>query len=245
MKRFMRTITTLFFPVIFFSCHKEDPQPDTPTGTLTIQMNYSVDGDPLLFDTLLYVDDVAGYAYRVSDVEYYLSDLRLIKEDSSEVSIRNYQFIRATLPSTNRFSVSSIAPGNYIGVALHIGLTPALNVYGNLADNANNRSMQWPVQYGNGYYFFRFSGQYGNPGDSAFTSFEMALGDNANLVSYRFFHAVVINESTTTLNFDMNLNEWLKHPYDYDFNTYGPYSAGNPVAMGLLKVNGADALSLQ
>ena len=231
--------------IILVACSKEEDKIEVPKGTLTLDVTYSVDGSPLLLDTLLYVDDVAGYAYKVTDVEYYLSDIKLIRSDSSEISVRNYQFMKAGRAGGSHFTISGIDTGSYCGISFNIGLTPLLNTFGKLPDIQDNQSMQWPAQYGNGYYFFRFSGGFGNPGDTSLLPFEMALGDNDNLVSYRFISSIHIGLQGASSGFDMNLNEWLKHPNDYDFNIYGPFSVGNPIAMGLLKVNGADALNLR
>ena len=164
----------------------------------------------------------------------FRSDIKLIRSDSSEISVRNYQFMKAGRVGGSHFTISGIDTGSYCGISFNIGLAPSLNTLGKLPGIQDNQSMQWPVQYGNGYYFFRFSGEYGNVGDTSLSPFEMALGDNDNLVAYRFYSAVHIGLQTNSVAFEMNLNEWLKHPNDYDFNIYGPFSAGNPVATAVV-----------
>ena len=125
---FRRKTVLIFLPFILsIGCSKEKDTVETPKGTLSIDVAYAVDGSPLLLDTLLYVDDVAGYAYKVNDVEYYLSDIKLIRSDSSEISVRNYQFMKAGRAGGSHFTISGIDTGSYCGISFNIGLTPLLN----------------------------------------------------------------------------------------------------------------------
>lgn len=43
----------------------------------------------------------------------------------------------------------------------------------------------------------------------------------------------------------MNLNEWFRNPFIYDFNIDGNYSMGSSAAMAKLKANGVDIFHFQ
>ena len=73
--------------LIISSCKKdEETTPSPDPSTLNIQLSHAVDANVLYFDSLLYTNE-AGYNYAISRVWYYLSNVRLIKSDSSEIKI--------------------------------------------------------------------------------------------------------------------------------------------------------------
>src|SRR5690606_15427029 len=67
------------------SCRKEEdpPMPAPPPASTAIahglRMDHHVDGSPLLFDTLMYMNE-AGHLFSITRLEYYISDLQLQRE---------------------------------------------------------------------------------------------------------------------------------------------------------------------
>ena len=72
--------TILLFATAFMwqGCSKEEePQ---PASSLSFAIEYTVDSQSLLFDTLLYQND-AGNPYSVHRLEYFLTQISLLKSD--------------------------------------------------------------------------------------------------------------------------------------------------------------------
>ena len=226
--------------LLAIGCKKDNttqpvPQP-AAQSSITFKNNYEVDGKELLFDTLLYQTD-AGYNYSVSNLQYYLSGISLIKEDSSKIQIIDYHYTDATIASKNTFSVTNIPNGNYIGICFNIGLDSVHNITGALADNAENNNMEWPV--GGGYHFMKFEGHYMDT--TTLTGFTMHLGTNASLVKENpIYKSFTVNLNRVAFNMTMNLNEWFRNPAVYDFDMDGNFSMGNMMAMQKLAANGVD-----
>lgn len=231
--------------LVLTACEKDSvyqPEPLAPAeNMLTLTINYEVDGVALLTDTTLYTTD-AGYAYSVSTLKYYISELCLIKEDSSLLKILSYKYIDAAIEGKNTFALKDIAKGQYIGIRFNIGLDSLHNITGALPNISENNTMEWPVPMGGGYHFLKFEGHYI---DSASTSvgFAMHLGTNGCLVKANALYksiSIDLATSSTTLNLTMNLNEWFRNPAIYDFDKDGNFSMGNMMAMKKLAKNGVD-----
>lgn len=226
------------------SCKKDDELvPVTETqNSLSINISYDVDGQPLLFDTLLYTN-AAGSTYGISRLWYYLSQISLVRVDSSIVILKPYQFVDASSSSTNKITLTGIPTGNYIGMQFNIGLDSGLNITNILPTTMENLNMEWPVQMGGGYHFMKFEG---HASDSAGDyGFAMHLGLNGYLVKCSIWQPVQVNAGETVLGLTMNPNEWFRNPQVYDFNVDGNYSMGLMSAMLKLKQNGSDVFSLQ
>lgn len=229
---------------MFYSCKKDDDVDPAPvnSNSLIVNLDYEVDGQSLLFDTLRYTND-AGSLYGVSRLWYYLSQVYLVKPDSSLVFLKNYQFVDARVSATNRIELKGIPSGTYIGMKFNIGLDSLQNISNALPVTTENLNMEWPVQMGGGYHFMKYEGHFN---DSTGThGFAMHLGVNAYLVKCSLWSPLQISDGTSNINMIMNLNEWFRNPDIYDFNIDGNYSMGVMSAMIKLSQNGTDVFTIQ
>jgi len=218
----------------------EEPQPAAVSSSLAFKIGYQVDTKNLFFDSLMYVND-AGNPYSVYMLEYFLTEISLIKPDSSVLKIQSCQYIDAAVSSTSQFTISNIPDGNYIGIAFNIGVDSAHNVTGGLPNTINNNNMEWPEPMGGGYHFMKFEGHFVS--NDTLYGFNMHLGMNENLVRIRLYSPVSFNHSPLVYSMKMNPNEWFRNPSVFDFNTDGNYTMGNDSAMHKLAVNGTDVFT--
>ncbi|MBP6334246.1 MAG: hypothetical protein KA444_02150 [Bacteroidia bacterium] len=235
----------LLAAVFLFSCKKDDddPVPIVPEqNSIHMDLSYEVDGQALLFDSLIYTND-AGSLYGVSRLWYYLSQISLVKSDSTLVHLKDYQFVDAASSSTNHLHIENIPTGTYIGMKFNIGLDSAQNITGGLPATVENLNMEWPVMMGGGYHFMKFEGHVIDTAGSY--GFAMHLGLNPYLVRCNLWTPIQVVSGETNLNLRMNLNEWFRNPAVYDFNTDGNYSMGVMSAMVKLTNNGSDVFTLQ
>jgi hypothetical protein len=244
MKNF--TIFFLASMALITSCSKDDDDDNAPVAPkdefVFINLNYEVDGQALLFDTIIYTND-AGSQYGVSRMLYYVSQVSLIKPDSSLLQIKNYQYVDARNSGTNQIAVKNVIKGSYIGLRFNIGLDSAQNITNALPLTTENLNMEWPVPMGGGYHFMKFEG---HASDSTGNyGFAMHLGLNAYLVQCTVFAPIQVSSGDTNIDLVMNLNEWFRNPEIYDFNVDGNYSMGVMSAMLKLKNNGTDVFTIQ
>ena len=231
--------------LLFVGCKKDSDDAAPPTNntstTISFKINYEIDGQPLIFDSLLYYND-AGNHYQVSSLLYFLTEIELVRQDSSIIRIKDYQYIDASILSTGQFSISDPPAGNYIGLRFNIGVDSIHNIPGGLPANTDNNNMEWPVTMGGGYHHMKFEGYFVD-GGSPF-GFAMHLGMNACLVPVRLYQPISITSTSSSLNLTMNLNEWFRNPSVYDFNVDGNYTMGVMPLMMKLSANGKDVFHL-
>ncbi len=235
------------FLLVFTGCKKdkksENPIPDSPVeNSLTVHLSYLVDANPLHFEQTEYIS-AANYPYSVSKLNYYLSQLSLIKSDSSLLVLKNYHYADAAIPETNTFQLGSIPAGHYVGFTCNIGLDSNQNKSNSLAATNDNINMQWPEPMGGGYHFLKLEGYFT---DSTKTyGYAMHLGTKACLVKIKLLKALVVKESgNTDLKLSMDLAEWFKNPNTFDFVKDGNYIMGNAIAMKKVTDNGKDVFKL-
>jgi hypothetical protein len=115
--------------------------------------------------------------------------------------------------------------------------------------------MFWPENLGGGYHYMKLNGKWLEPGQTSVTTpFNCHLGIGQIYYSYPdsiigFVHndfrvslpgsAFIMNEDQQkVLSLTMNVEEWFRDPYIYDFNYWGGSIMQNQEAMDQLKKNG-------
>ena len=231
--------------MLISGCKKDDPAPDpTPTPTPTIghrmEFVHHVDGDPLIFDSLLYVNE-AGHQFSISRLQYYISEIVLYGTgNTDDHSIAGPFYIDGRNASS--LDLPAIPLGTYGGASLLLGLPPEMNVTNSLPNTIENIEMAWPEPMGGGYHFMKFEGHFINAGTPA--GFAMHLGKNTNLPQCDVPGAFSISSGSSKLIFRFNLNEVFRSPHTYDLSA-GNYSMGSAALMALLRDNCTDAFTLQ
>ena len=229
--------------LLFISCKKEkkeEPAPIAPVQGIDLSISYKVDNDIFMTDSFMYKTQ-AGYQYSITKLVYYLSQISLIKTDSSTVLLKDYQYVDAVLSETNQMILKNIPPGNYIGMKFNIGIDSLHNKSDTLPANVENINMQWPQFMGGGYHFIKMEGYFKDT--TGTYGYAMHLGTDSCLVPIKLYkNFTVAGTGKTSLKIIMNINEWFCNPYRYDFNTDGNYIMGKPV-MKKIAANGVDVFS--
>lgn len=227
--------------ISIFSCKKNDSNPVASRYKIDFRVHYTIDGNLLLKDTLIYTND-AGNKYSVSRLEYYISAIKLLKQDGAFES-EDVHYVNFNKEATNSFSLENIPAGNYTGISLILGLDSVHNITNALPPTQENNAMAWPDMMGGGYHFMKLEGYFMDIDPNApENGYAIHLGRNANIVKIN--KQINFNvESNKTLNLTMNINEWFRNPNKYDFNTDGNYSMNNKAALAKLAANGTDVFS--
>lgn len=229
--------------VVFNACKKDNEEEPAPVAnTLNVQLTFNHDGTPVQFDTIMF-QQAAGYPMSITRLQFYISNIQLIKEDSTLVDISDYQYVDAREATTHAFKLTLPVTGHFVGLKLQLGLDSAHNISDALPALSEHQNMAWPEMMGGGYHFMKFEGQYV---DSTGTfGYAMHVGTNPYLVDCVIPAHFNLTTGNNTIGLSMNVNEWFKNPAIYDFNIDGNYSMGVMAAMMKLKQNGIDIFSKQ
>ncbi len=151
--------------VILPSCRTENPQPDTPpTGKLSFNFKHNADGSGIVFDSLIYVNE-AGNNYLINEIQYFISDVTLHKNDGTSISLNkgeDIHYVDTDLPETQTYTFSdSIPVGSYDKITFTFGINEEKNV-SLMFVNPPESFMFWPEKLGGGYHYMKFNGKWLN-----------------------------------------------------------------------------------
>lgn len=207
-----------------------------------INLSHHVDQIPFQTDQMIYISE-SGYQYSITKLNYYISNIRLIKHDSTYFLTKEYHYVDAAVAKTKRFSVKDIPTEGYIGLAFCIGLDSLKNQENYMEPSVENINMQWPEPMGGGYHFLKLEGYFI---DSAKTyGYALHLGTNKCLINVVLFKNIRLeSRSKLSVNLEMNVSQWFRNPNTYDFVADGNYIMGNDSAMKKISDNGADVFTL-
>lgn len=236
----------LFLPsallaLIVSGCKKDEavPPETAPPDPAVLQVAHTVDGQTLIYDTLLYVNE-AGSLFSVTRVEYYLSELVLIGTGgTANDTLHGPWYLNAA--GITDFDLSGLRAGTYSGATMLLGLPPALNTTGALPNTLSNINMAWPDPMGGGYHFIKFEGHFISNGTSV--GYAMHIGKDAFLPRCDMQQGFSITGTGGKLLLTFNLNEVFRTPHTYDLAT-GNYSMGNMGLMTQLQENCANAFTI-
>jgi len=157
----MNKILTLALMVfVLVSCKKSDDTPEEVNpGSMSFRFDHHVNGQSLRLDTLIYTN-AAGNHFKVTDLQYFVSDLILHRKDGITLSILTrdgIHYIDERLPETKTWQPEEqIAAGEYDSLRMTFGINEVKNV-SNRFPNPPERDMAWPDILGGGYHYMKMN----------------------------------------------------------------------------------------
>ena len=237
------------------------PTPDIPAGKLRIEFTHDVDGKPLVFDTMRYVN-AAGNPYLVSNIQYFISDVCLHKNNGDSLLLDKWEdihYVDSDLPDTWVYALKDDIPdGNYSSVSFTFGINAAKNQT-LMFVNPPESDMFWPVYLGGGYHYMKLNGKWRDPnGTIRPFNFHMGIGQIydsiGNITGFvqNYFNVVlpasdfqIAKGQIANLKLKMNVNEWFKDPHIFDFNQWGGDIMQKQAAMQIARENGHNVFSVK
>jgi hypothetical protein len=155
-----------FVAIAVSSCNDDETTPSTNNGPTTynsgdVGLNFeNIAGSVFLDPTgaTNYVN-ASAETFSVTNFRYYISNVKLIKEDGSKYEVPNsYFLINANDTNSLLAELTDIPGGKYTGVEYMIGVDSARNVSGaqtGALDPANGMFWSWST----GYIFMKLEGQ--------------------------------------------------------------------------------------
>ncbi len=246
-------------------CDKNKNKPPEPgPGKITFHFKHLIDGQPIIYDSLMYIN-AAGNEYMVNEIQYFISDITLYKNDGTEKMIKDWQdiyYVDTDLDNTWSWEVyDDINPGTYDSISFIFGITEEKNI-SFMFVNPPERDMFWPEYLGGGYHYMKLNGKWLEEGQTwQTTPFDFHLGRGQIYYSYpdsiigfvpNFFR-VSLPKSGFSISADqrknieikMNVENWFKDPHIFDLDVYGGYIMQNQEAMQIAKENGHNVFSVK
>jgi len=239
------------------SCVTEITEPESQFGKLRLKMEFQVDGLQLLQATFGYIN-AAGNEYMVTEVQFFISDLKLYREDGTDFELTNWENIHyfdRDIPSTLEWTLyDKIEAGAYSAMAFTFGLTEERN-QSFMFVNPPESLMFWPENLGGGYHYLKINGKWKDElGLQIPYNFHLGIGqiyhsypDSITGFVHNYFMVVLPNSGftinkneTREVTLVMNINNWFTNPNEFDFNVYGGQIMQNQEAMGIASENGWD-----
>jgi hypothetical protein len=250
------SILVMVLSATVLSCEDDEESP----GDLSIGFEHVIGNTPINFNSMEYTN-AAGNLYEITDIQWFVSDLELIREDGSSITAEGnsfYHYIDTNLPETFDWILNDIPPGDYKAIRFVFGLKGERNTPGLFPDLPES-NMLWPYALGGdngGYHYMKLNGFWKNPSDVR-TPFNFHIGvgqlyDNeGNVTSFvqNWFETtipvdfVIRQKSTTRVSIVMNADSWFTTPVVYDHNVYGGMIMKNQTAMNMIRENGFDVFS--
>ena len=230
--------------IAFTACDKDDSvTTPNPSNIINFKIQYHVDATAIIRDSVMYIN-AAGNQYGIHNLMYYLSEIKLTKADGTTHLLKNVHYADCFNPLTNQFGFANVPQGIYTGISFNIGIDSVHNHHQVMTNTMENLNMEWPELMGGGYHFLKLEGSFIDAGTNY--GYAMHVGTNPCLVPVTLLkNFIVTADSKIQLTLNMNVNEWFRSPYDYDFNSDGNYCMGNMPLMMKLTENGYNAFSFQ
>lgn len=271
-KIFYLLVTPLLISFLFnfSSCEDDPPKKEEPSGMISFAFEHTVDGQTVEWDNMKYTN-AAGNNYELSNVQWFVSDVTLIKDNGAEVLLNNWEFshyIDSDIPGSMSWDVVDKVPtGTYDSVVFTFGIKGSKNepfMFVNYPESA----MFWPLHLGGdsgGYHYMKLNGFWMDSLNRR-SPFEFHLGvgqaqdANGNRItnpdgSYVFvqnwfevrlskesFELVKDGHKEVTIR--MNMENWFENPNTYDHNAYGADIMENQAAQKAARENGHDVFSI-
>lgn len=127
MKRTFSILSVLALALWVTSCAFPDENEDTDpieTGTIQLQFDNIVGNQDLQLDSVRYTN-AAGEDFTISKLNYYISNIKLIKSDGSVFTVpqdSSYFLIREANTGSQNLSIRNVVTGEYTGVEFMVGV---------------------------------------------------------------------------------------------------------------------------
>ncbi len=171
-------IWALLLLILIGSCHKEKTGP----GKINIRFAEIVNGQPLKADTLMYMNE-AGNNYLVTEVQYFISNVKLNYSDGTSYKIgdsRGVHYVDSDIDGTHRWNITDEIPEGVVdSVVFTFGLWEGINVTGFFTDPPES-NMFWPDALGGGYHYMKLNGKWLDT-NNMLSPFNFHLGIGQNL----------------------------------------------------------------
>ena len=221
-------------------------------GDLSVNIGYSVNGNPLTTDSLCYHNE-AGNEFMITEIQWFISNMELQNELGAWNALEPKIFyIDTNLPESQALRMNHVPPGHYKALRFTFGLDENDNRTG-LFNNPPELEMFWPEPLGGGYHYMKLNGKYLDAeGRLAPMAIHLGIGQNEDCTEFyqNYFIVEIPIDFNVRANIEnqldltMVIDNWFRNPSTIDFNELGSHIMQNQAAQQALKENGHDAFAI-
>ncbi len=220
--KFIKITFMAFIAIVSIaSCKKkktETPAPQLPpTANVAIQFENQVDGQAIELGKMQYTN-AAGNKYQIDLLKYYITNVVLVKDDNTELALKNYDLINAADLSTCVVNALAVPNANYTKIKFNVGIPQDRNHNG--AQNGDlDPAMGMIWDWNTGYVFFKHEGKYTNSANAVKSLiFHYATDRALTPIEVPLTTALNVNGVDKKLFIKFNLNNLYTTPTNLDFN---------------------------
>ena len=229
MRKFNYALLATLLMAIFSSCEEDvinSSDISTLPGTLNVEFVNKVDNQDLdITGNTNYINSL-GEEYSLNIFKYYISNIRLIKSDSSRYNLPDtYWLVDAEKPLSLLNKLNNVPAGKYIGMEFMIGVdsaTLAKGVQGGALDPSNGMVWSWTT----GYIFVKMEGRCPLAGTDSLFAYHVSGyhdydGTNSLRWSTVYFNgqSIDVNKSLNTkIQIKTDVQEFFKNPTDWSIS---------------------------
>lgn len=225
-------------------------------GKLQLDISHSIKTD-----TFNYIN-AAGNKYMISEIQYFISDIKLYKKNGDTIVLDKYNdihYVDTDIPETFVYTpADSIKTGVYDKISFTFGINEKKNI-SRLFVNPPESFMFWPEFLGGGYHYMKLNGKWlDSLNRPKVFNFHLGIGQNydgnRNVTGYvqNYFEVSLENSSIeikpselTEIDIVMQVENWFRSPNIWDFNKYGGKIMQNQKAISLACENGHDVFLIK
>lgn len=261
----MKTKSVIFLLILatFLGSCKKDKQEEVKSRML-IHFEHKVNGVPLVTDQMIYTN-AAGNVYEVTEVMFFISDLKLHRSDGTVVEPATWDdihYIDTKIPSTFTWNLPGDIPeGVYDSITFTFGISEEKNKIG-LFTNPPEVNMAWPDLLGGGFHYLMINGWWLDQDDVRRAyNFHLGIGQIYENDSGQVKDIIGFVQNYFTVRPDgpgfvtedgmlieatltMHIENWFQNPHIYDHNQWGGDIMQNQAAMQMGCENGWDVFTV-
>jgi hypothetical protein len=205
------------------ACQKDEKTTAT-TGTITITVENTVDGQPLQLETGTYSQE--GRQYLISRFDYYLSNFQFKNSNNTTFSVPNSYHLIRTQRNNNKttLTIKDVPIGSYNAINFAVGVDKNRNTsivqVGDLDPN-NNMAWDWNTGY-------RFVVLEGKTKDNLGLVFHIGTDENYQTCAFKLPKNIEITAgSTANIRLTANAAELFRTPNTINFSDINNVMGGD------------------
>ncbi len=162
-KKNIKSAYIILAAMAIVSCKKSTdtqptPTPASQTQDLSLNMTSVADNNSINYTSIFTTD--AGARYTITGFRYYVSNIRLVKQDGTEYPIANKYLL--VNPAVASYDLGQVPVGNYKGIRFNVGVDSVTNHKDpTIYPSTNPLAIQSPGihwDWNSGYIFLMFEG---------------------------------------------------------------------------------------
>lgn len=176
---FYLSLLLILSGLTLMSCDKNKNAQEPSKGNINLLVEHSINGLPVEFDKLIYENE-AGNKFLLSEIQWFISDIRLHKTDGSFLLIGDDGgefYVDTDIPASLSIKPAvEIEVGDYTGLSFTFGINDEKNKSHRFV-NPPESFMFWPNYLGGGYHYLKLNGKWQNTsGQTEPFNFHLGIG---------------------------------------------------------------------